>query len=199
MLELTARITVASAYAPPGSFPVQSARVTIDEIPLAGIFRIQGPERDETFCSRVAAAARTPLPGPGECFADAGTDGCLVWSGPGEWLYFCPLAQEAARLALFERACESFPAVVTLISDSRVAFRVAGPEATSLLAKGCALDLEHGAFPAGRAATTRFAGLPGMLVHRVAGEYLLYFDVSYSEYLMTWWLDAADEFRAPAV
>ena len=83
-----------------------------------------------------------------------------------------------------------------MISDSRVGFRTSGTDAPALLAKGTALNLDTDAFPPGSAATTRFAGLAAMIVHRLPGEYLIYFDIAYSEFVMRWWLDAADEFLA---
>lgn len=197
MPELTARTLTATQWAPPGRFPVGAPNLSIEELPLAGIVRLQSRIDEPGWMARLAVVAGfAALPAMGRCTVDAQADNFIAWSAPREWLAFCPLAEEANLLETFEKLCDGSLAVATLISDSRVGFRATGTDAQALLAKGTALNLETDAFPPGSAATTRFAGLAAMIVHRLPGEYLIYFDVAYSEFLMRWWLDAADEFLA---
>lgn len=197
MPELTARTLTAAQWAPPGRFPVGAPNLSIEELPLAGIVRLQSRIDDPGWMARLAVVAGVAaLPATGRCTVDAQADRFIAWSAPREWLAFCPLAEEANRLEAFEKLCDGSIAVATLISDSRVGFRATGTDAPALLAKGTALNLGTDVFPPGSAATTRFAGLAAIIVHRLPSEYLVYFDVAYSEFLMRWWLDAADEFLA---
>lgn len=198
MSELSARTLAATAWAPPGRFPVATPNLSIDELPLAAIIRIQSRSADPEWAARLAIAAGLALPTAGRCHADLQAGRFAAWSAPGEWLYCFPLDEETRLLEAVGRACDGHLAVATLISDSRVGFRAMGADAPALLATGTALNLDGDAFPPGSAATTRFAGLAGMVVHRRAGEYLIYFDVAYSEFLMRWWLDAVHEFLVPA-
>ncbi|WP_322060253.1 sarcosine oxidase subunit gamma [Paraburkholderia sp. J63] len=197
MSELAARSLTATQWAPPGRFPVGTPNLSIEELPLAGIVRLQSRLDESGWLVRLAAAAGvSALPDTGCCTVVTPAEHFIAWSAPREWLVFCPLAEEAQRLEALEILCDDSLAVATLISDSRVGFRATGADAPALLAKGTALNLETDAFPPGSAAATRFAGLAATIVHRVPGEYLVYFDVAYSEFLMRWWLDAADEFFA---
>lgn len=197
MPELIARTFAATQWVPPGRFPVAAPTLSIDELPLAGIIRIQSRTDEPAWTARLAAAAGIAvLPASGRCTVDAQTERLMAWSAPWEWLHFFPLDEETHRLEAFERICDGSLAASTLISDSRVGFRASGTGAPALLAKGTALNLDTDAFPPGSAATTRFAGLAAMIVHRLPGEYLIYFDIAYSEFVMRWWLDAADEFLA---
>lgn len=194
MHDMTARTTAALQWAPVGRFPIATETLRLDELPLSGILRIQARSNDGEFPIRLAEATGIALPIPGRFHVDVLNRACLAWSGPGEWIYFCSIADEANRFSRIENICEGSIARITLISDSRIAFSVSGIDAPDLLEKGCSLNLSPLSFPTGCVATTRFAGVPSMVLHRRPGEYLLYFDVSYCAYLMNWWIDAASEF-----
>jgi sarcosine oxidase, subunit gamma len=196
MSELIARTLAATQWAPPERFPIGAPNLSIEELPLAGILRVQSGTDDPAWRTRFATVAGLALPASGQCHVDFQPDRFIAWSAPREWLFVCPLEEELARLEAFERVCDGGVAAATLISDSRIGFRATGIDAPVLLAKGTALNVDGGVFPPGSAATTRFAGLAAMIVHRLPGEYLIYFDVAYSEFLMRWWLDTADEFLA---
>ncbi|TDN63079.1 sarcosine oxidase subunit gamma family protein [Paraburkholderia sp. BL10I2N1] len=194
MAKLEAAIYVTRRLAPSERFPVRGPTLCIDEQPLGGIVRLQGDAGDAGFAEAVSEATGLALPAP-ERFAARG-DTCLAWSGPTEWLYFCSLDDEQARLRALQAACDGRFATATLISDSRTGFLVSGADSASLLAKGCAIDFSAAACPIGRVVTTRFAGLPTMLLHRGNHEYLVYVDVSYAAFLLHWLLDAVSEFAA---
>ena len=86
-------------------------------------------------------------------------------------------------------------AAITDVTDGRVAFRVAGPSARDVLAKGCPLDLHPRAFPPGRCAQSLLAKA-SVLIHLVddgperGPSFDVYVARSFADYLWTWLEDA---------
>jgi sarcosine oxidase subunit gamma len=79
----------------------------------------------------------------------------LAWMSPDEWLLQAPRADlpalaDAARAALGER-----PHLVLDVSDARALFRIEGPGARDVLAKGAPVDLSRAAFGPGDFRRTR--------------------------------------------
>jgi len=196
MDRLVARSTVSPQFVGESAFPIRAGSLQISELPLAGIIRVQGRSADEAFRSGVAAALGLRLPEAEAISRGAGAR--LAWAGPNEYLCFCALADEDKCVSALTAALAGQFATVTLVSDSRVGFVVTGSNADALLSKGCSIDMHRVAFPAGRVVTTRFAGLPAVLMRREAGDYAIYFDVAYVEFILKWLLDAAEEFMASA-
>ena len=194
MDKLSARSTICQQFIEGKPFPVRCPSLEISELPLAGIIRLQGKGNDPLFQAAVSAALALSLPAP-ESVSGTG-DVQIAWTGPNEWLCFCPLSKEESCLGALTDAVAGQFATVTLVSDSRIGLVVTGQDAAALLSKGCAIDLHPVAFPVGHVVTTRFAGLPSMLTGRSASAYVLYFDVGSTEYMLNWIIDAADEFVA---
>jgi sarcosine oxidase, subunit gamma len=192
MDKLVARTVIAPLYVAESKFPIQLRSLQISEVPLAGIIRLQGRTDDEQFRTSVNTALGLQLP-KAERTAQNG-DIRLAWSGPNEYLCFCPLEIEEGLLKSITEALAGQFAVATLYSDSRVGFRIVGDEATGFISKGCSIDVHAATFPVGQCVTTKFAGLPAMLMHRMDGEYVVYFDVGYIEFVLKWLVDAAEEF-----
>jgi sarcosine oxidase subunit gamma len=90
-------------------------------------------------------------------------------------------------------------AAIMDVSDGRVAFRLAGPSARDVLAKGCPLDLHPRAFPPGSCAQSLLAKA-AVLIHLLddAPERGPNFDVyvarSFAHYSWTWLEDAGREY-----
>jgi sarcosine oxidase subunit gamma len=88
---------------------------------------------------------------------------------------------------------------VTDLTDGRAAFRVAGPSARDVLAKGCPLDLHARAFPPGRCAQSLLAKA-SVLIHlalddpQAGPSFDLYVARSFSHYLFSWLEDAGMEY-----
>ena len=78
------------------------------------------------------------------------------------------------------------------VSANRVGLEIAGPDARRLLAFGCALDLDHPAFGAGRCAQTMVARA-GVILWQVdeVPTYRLLVRPSFAAYLEAWLEDAA--------
>ncbi|WP_426504497.1 sarcosine oxidase subunit gamma [Dactylosporangium sp. McL0621] len=106
----------------------------------------------------------------------------VLWLGPDEWLVLHPRGTEDGS---------------TLdVSDTRVGFAVRGPQARSVLAHGCALDLHPAAFPVGSCAQTMLARAAVVLM-LVADEPVFWLLVrsSFARYVAEWLDDAAVEYR----
>lgn len=90
------------------------------------------------------------------------------------------------------------PATGVLVVDSsaaQAAFRIAGPDARALVAKGAAIDLGDAAFPAAASATCRF-GAYRVLLHRTGPDgYDMHADRSLEAGLKAYLLELGAEFR----
>ncbi|WP_193101410.1 sarcosine oxidase subunit gamma [Burkholderia sp. Z1] len=194
MHDLQARSTVTSHLVTGRVFRIAAPSLQLSEIPLHGLVRIQGDGKSSKLKASIEAGLGVALPLP-ERSTLIGTTR-LVWVGPNEWLVLCALEDEAAIVRNLTNSLANQFVAVTLVSDARVSFLVSGGEAVDFLAKGCGIDLDATVFPVDAAVTTRFAGLPAMLLRRATFEYVLYFDVSMAGFLVDWMTDAAEEFEA---
>lgn len=192
MDKLIARSTVSAQFIDPAVFPIRFDSLRITELPLGGIIRIQGAGNDAAFRSTVTNALGVTLPEPERSTSNGEVR--LAWAGPNEFVCFCPLAEEEQYESRLTGAFAGQFATATLVSDSRVGFRIAGEDAASFISKGCAIDMHPERFDAGRALTTRFAGLPAMLMRDQDDGYAVYFDIGYIEFILKWIVDAAAEF-----
>jgi sarcosine oxidase subunit gamma len=155
---------------------------------------LRGDPRDARFLDAAARTLGLALPLVPSTSAGTGRVGAL-WLGPDEWLV---IAEDEAPEALTSRLCSALGglhAAVTDVSDARVVFRVSGPAARDLLAKGCSLDLHDRVFGPGACAQTLLARIP-VLLHRTGpGDDLdVYVPRSFAEHLRGWLADASLEF-----
>jgi sarcosine oxidase, subunit gamma len=126
---------------------------------------LRGDPQDRAFMAAAGRVLDLLLPSE-PCTAAARDQIDALWLGPDEWLVTCP-ASEVARLhGALREALAEVHAAVTDLTDGRVAFRLAGPSARDVLAKGCPLDLHPRAFPPGRCAQSLLAKA-SVLIHLV--------------------------------
>jgi sarcosine oxidase, subunit gamma len=193
MVKLNARSTLFQEYLDKSVFPVQTPTLQITELPLSGILRVQGRQSDAAFVSAVEENLGVQLPAPSRTESNA--DVTVTWAGPNEYLCFCALENETQYEGALKSALEGKFAAVTLVSDSRFGVRVSGSNAAAFIAQGCSIDMDTTSFPIGHAVTTRFAGLPAILIHRAKQEYILYVDIGYVEYMLKWLVAESNEYR----
>jgi heterotetrameric sarcosine oxidase gamma subunit len=124
----------------------------------------------------------------------AGERANALWIGPDRWLVVADDMAEGELDRLLREAVDHV-AAVTDQSHARCVFRIAGPQARALLAKGCALDLDPSAFPAGQCAQTMI-GAVGALLHPLDGTptFDLYLPRSYAASFCEWFAESAAEF-----
>ena len=120
-----------------------------------------------------------------------------LWLGPDEWLVTAPAGLAPDLIGRLQRALGAARhASVTDLSASRAIIEVAGPEARTLLEKGCGLDLHPRVFGPGQCAQTLFAKLPVIIDQLTAAPvYRLFVRRSAARWLAEWLIDAAQEFR----
>jgi sarcosine oxidase, subunit gamma len=98
----------------------------------------------------VRAAATSAFGAPLEasaCRVGVRGERAALWLGPDEWLLLAPEAHAGAVAPALAAALSQLPHSLVDVSHRQCAFRVAGPQAAILLAAGCPLDLDAGAFP----------------------------------------------------
>ena len=150
---------------------------------------------------RSAVVAATGLEPVSEPLASARQrDVTMLWLGPDEWLVVTPDRRVAGIERALRDALEGQRAALTDVSHGRTVLALSGPEARTVLAKGCPLDLHPRVFGPGRCAQSRLAKCQ-VLIHQthVAPTFEIYVNRSFSQYAWTWLEDAAREFGVRVV
>jgi sarcosine oxidase subunit gamma len=187
----------------PGRSALEPARLRPRGVRLAeraglGKIDLRGDPHARGFM--VAAGRVLDLLLPSEPCTSAVTDQIRVlWLGPDQWLVTCPARDVPGLLASLREALAGVHAAITEVTEGRAAFRVAGPSARDVLAKGCPLDLHARAFPPGRCAQSLLAKA-SVLIHLVEDDpeqgpvFDVYVARSFAHYLWTWLEDAGREY-----
>ena len=176
------------------STAVDDAGVMLGESPIRGLLVLRGDGANAEFRAAVSDAIGVE-PASEPLTAVRNRDVSILWLGPDEWLVVTP----DRRIARIERALrdalEGQRAALTDVSHSRTILELSGPEARTVLAKGCPLDLHPRVFGPGRCAQSRLAKCQ-VLIHQThaAPTFELYVGRSFSQYAWTWLEDAAQEF-----
>lgn len=154
----------------PGHYGAESRAVTLGELTFAAAWNVQGngghpplhAEAQRLFGVALPLIPNTTARGP---------DWTALWLGPASWLLVAAASVDAAGptpFAAFTAQRDALNAVDGALFDvsaSRAAFRVAGPRAATVLAKGCPLDFHPRAFPAGTCAQSML-GHVNVLIER---------------------------------
>lgn len=120
-----------------------------------------------------------------------------LWLGPNEWLVTVPDAAVPELPGRLARAVEGGRIALVDVSSSRSVIAITGARASSLLEKGCSLDLHPRAFGPGHCAQTLLAGVPVIVDQIGAADYRLFVPRSRARWLAEWLIDAAAEFQLP--
>jgi len=111
---------------------------------------------------------------------------------PDSWLVESALHEAADLVAAVRAGCGRRSYAVTDVSDTFVTIAVEGTLAAALLARGCGLDLSHGAFGSAACARTRLAQLPVVLRRVNSERFECLVDSSAAQWLSGWMEDAAE-------
>jgi len=103
------------------------------------------------------------------CRASVHGPRAALWLGPDERLLLGGEASAAETETRLEQALRDQPHSLVDVSHRQVALEIGGPHAGSLLAAGCPLDLDPGAFPVGMCTRTVLAKAE-IVLWRVADE-----------------------------
>jgi sarcosine oxidase subunit gamma len=151
--------------------------LTLREVTIGAAWNIQGDPARSTLVEEVRRlfALELPLTANTTTSNDALT---AVWLGPTSWLLIAgapmmssmhPLADYSAK----RDALNIAGGALFDVSASRVAWTVAGPQATMLLAKGCPLDFHPRAFPVGGCAQSLFGHVNALFYKHADGAFTL--------------------------
>jgi sarcosine oxidase, subunit gamma len=120
----------------------------------------------------------------------------VLWAGPDEWLVTAPDSARETLLATLEDAVAGEHATVVDVSAHRTVIELAGAHATDVLRKGCSIDLHPAVFAPGRCAQTALARAHVLLQACTAEPaYRVFARASFAEYVASWLVDAAAEYR----
>ena len=138
---------------------------------------------------------------PAACSISRSPDGTTaVWLGPDEWLLYRGGVTPRDFVAEIEMLCGS-GAYVCDTSAQRTRIVLDGPHARTLLAHGCAIDLDERSFDENAAAQTLLAQA-GVILHRTdpevdgAAGFVIFVRSSFADYLTAWLIDSGVEYRA---
>lgn len=154
-----------------------------------GLIRLQTFHRRVGLVDKVAAKLGMDLPGPGEIVGSGELR--IFWSAPGEWMIALPAGSEYDRLSELQSKLDGLFVVLTLMTDSRVAMNLGGKKVRDILARGSSVNFHPADFGINRCLSTRFAGVPVMLVGLPGNEFLLFACRSVATYLFDWFQAAS--------
>jgi len=163
-----------------------------------GKIDLRGDPHDRAFMAAVGRVLDLLLPSE-PCTSAAKAQIAALWLGPDEWLVTCPAHDVPRLVGALREALADVHAAITDVTDGRVAFRLAGPNARDVLAKGCPLDLHPRVFPVGSCAQS-LLGKATVLIHLLEDQteggpgFDLHVARSFADYLWLWLEDAGREY-----
>ena len=179
----------AAASATPGRFSIR-------ELAFGTQIDVRGDARDPGFARAALEALGFAWPQAPNTWAGR-PDCAALWLGPDEWLVTAAHGRARELCAALASRLAGTHHAVTDVSAARAAIELAGDDARSVLAKGCALDLHARAFAPPQCAQSLLARAQ-VIVQCVSDRpvFRLYVRRSFAGYLAAWLLDAASETRA---
>jgi sarcosine oxidase subunit gamma len=137
--------------------------VVIEPLAIARAWNVQG-RPDAPLREIVERTLQAELPAAANTFTRTSA-GCAVWLGPASWLLLAASSARWPDVAGARRAIDAAGGALFDVSASRVAWRLSGPGARTVLAQGCPLDLHPHTFGAGACAQSVY-GHVGVLIVR---------------------------------
>jgi sarcosine oxidase subunit gamma len=174
------------------------AGIILCERPYRGQIVVRGDASRKAFRDATEGVLGFALPRSPNTVAgndDLAAGPRALWLSPDEWLVVTAPGGEHETAAALRDALARQHAAVADVSESRTVVGLSGPDARSLLMKGCSLDLHPRVFAPGQCAQSSLARAH-VILHQVAEapSYDLYVHRSFAEYLWAWLEDAAAEY-----
>jgi sarcosine oxidase, subunit gamma len=148
---------------PPGAGDADSL-VSFAPIAFETGWNVRGNAAQAPFADAVQRTLGCALPTAPGTSARRG-DAALLWLGPRSWLYASGARDAARGFDATRHALNAAGGALFDVSASYVGWTIAGAAASRVLARGCPLDLDLRAFPAGHCAQS-LLGHIGALFHR---------------------------------
>jgi len=158
-------------------------RNCLEQLPWCGKIILRGDAATRQFARKCEKTLGLALPVQANtCNTNDGST--CYWLGPDEWLLHCPLQDLEVRLAALHTALSGYHHAIVDVSDYYTVLKLDGPDASTLLAKACPLDLHPDVFAVGDCTQTRF-GHASVLIHKLTDNpaYNIQVRWSFTEYL----------------
>ena len=141
----------------PGHYGAEATGITLAEATMATAWNVQGDPARASFVTGVAQLFGVPLPLVPNT-TKRGNEVIAFWLGPRSWLLVesSPVSSVLAAFDTKRDALNALGGAVFDVSASRVAYRVRGAQAETVLAKSCPLDFHPDVFPVGGCAQSVF-------------------------------------------
>jgi sarcosine oxidase, subunit gamma len=178
--------------------PLRPRGVHLGERQGLGKIDLRGDPHDRAFMAAVGRVLDLLLPTE-PCTSAAKGQIAALWLGPDQWLVTCQAHDAPGLIEALGTALADVHAAITDLTDGRAAFRLAGPNARDVLAKGTPLDLHPRAFPPGSSAQSLLAKA-SVLIHLLdddperGASFDVYVARSFAHYLWMWLDDAGREY-----
>lgn len=170
--------------------------VAIRETPCSAQVNLRGNAADPLFAGKVREVLGHALPLAPNTWAGDATNAAL-WLGPDEWLVVATERRASELEAALRSALAGQHSSVVDLSANRAILEISGPDARTVLAKGCPLDLHASAFGPGQCAQSLLAKSQVILQCIEAPAVIrLYVRISFAPYVVEWLRDAAAELAA---
>lgn len=169
----------------------------LDRLTGIRLIELRGYADDAGFFKR-ASTVLGMLPSSIGATAGDGKDVTVSCLSPDRWWIAGMQAKIGSLEARLRDTLRETPHSIVSLSPGLVSFRLKGPDAAAILAKGTALDLDTVSFPKGSARRTLHAGI-STVIHRPGldepnGAFELHVSRSYHHYMRSWLLLAGKEY-----
>jgi sarcosine oxidase subunit gamma len=134
----------------PGHYGAAATGVTLAEATLTTAWNVQGDPARPSFVTGVAQLFGVPLPLTANT-TKRGNELIAFWLGPRSWLLVesSPVSSVLVDFVARRDALNALGGALFEVSASRVAYRIRGLHAATVLAKSCPLDFHPDVFPVG--------------------------------------------------
>ncbi|NKB63869.1 MAG: hypothetical protein GKR95_17725 [Gammaproteobacteria bacterium] len=164
---------------------------TLVELPWIGKINLRGNPEDSRFVEKIKSVIEVELPLESNT-QHHNNSVTVYWLGPDEWLIHCKIDRVQELMAELGSQLSSIHHAVTDVSDYYTVLQIQGPNATTLLRKGCPLDLHPEVFKSSHCSQTRF-GHASILLHKLdSSTFNIQIRWSYTEYLWDYLVTALD-------
>jgi sarcosine oxidase subunit gamma len=149
-----------------GHYGPEAVGVTLSETTMAAAWNVQGNEAQAPFVTGVQRLFDVPLPLVPNT-TKRGNALIVLWLGPRSWLLVeSSPSRRPSKLTDFgskRDALNALEGALFDVSANRVAYRIRGTHAASVLAKSCPLDFHPDAFPVGGCAQSVFGHVNALI------------------------------------
>ena len=167
--------------------PQLTASALVQSLPPATRYMLRGDASVRAAAQQALALELSASP----CRAVSDGERAALWLGPDEWLLIGPDGAAATLGAALNEALQGLPHSLVDVSHRQVALALDGPQAATLLAAGCPLDLDARAFPVNMCTRTVLGKAEIVLWRTAADAFRVEVWRSFAAYLSAFLAEAA--------